>query len=342
MANNPATAVPSWTPLPQANLEAYNFKSKQLAKMEIPGIFYNQYTPTAANCNTGTVTSNGASMIGANQIGVAQGGTAPLGVVTIVTIATTGLVTISTAAAWLPTNNYNNMPVTLSVSTSGVLPLGLFANTIYYWQWVTSTTGNLALTPGGTTVAPTTTGTATIYLSAATQYYGSPIIPAGFLQAAEALGQIQGNTSAFPGVAIRGEIAGSITSAGTGNIQMAAGVYNAAGTWTALTGAAANVALAAVGPFPFWYTFEFIVQQYGPASVSGQYANIAQVRGWGRFIGAQAATSGTADITSTNIWASTTSLDLTQQYTIDARALLGTPATGTYIEPLTVRLWAIN
>jgi len=344
MANNPASAVPSWSTIQPVSRDSLSLKTKQLSQLEIPGIFYNQYTPTAANCNTGTVTSNGASMVGAIQLGVVQSGTAPLGGLTIVTFSSSNglLCTLSTAASWLPdTLNYNNMPVTFTTSSGGVLPTGIVSGQIYYWQWVSSTTGNIALTPGGSAIPYTNSGTATIYVNAATQYWGSPVIPAGFLQAVEGLGSINYNTSAYPGVQIHGEIGGSVTSAGTGNIQMTTGLMNYAGTFTAIT-TPTNIALAAVGPFPFWYTFDIIVQQYGQSTVNSPYTNIGLLKASSRMVVAQAATSGTADVTMTSVWTNTTSLDLTQQYVLDARCLLGTPATGTYVEPLYARFWAYN
>jgi hypothetical protein len=349
MPNNASAAIPSWTPIYPQSKESLGFKSKMGAVQELPGIIYNQYTPTAANCNTGTVTNNGASMIGANQLGVVQSGVAPLGGLTIVTASSNSglLITISTGAAWLPTTaNYNNMPVTFSVNSTGVLPTGLTVGQVYYWQWVSSTTGRLALVPNGTVIAYTDAGTATFYMNAATQYWGSPILPAGFLAAAEGIGNPQFNTSAFPGVRIHGEIGGSFTSAGTGNIQMAAGLLSANATWNIVTGAAANVAVGAVGPFPFWYTFDFIIQQYGPANLNSTtyaaYNNTGLIRGCGRLVLAQAATSGTADVTTTNIWGSSSAIDLTLQYTVDARCLIGSPATGTYLEPLYANIWVYN
>ena len=169
-------------------------------------------------------------------------------------------------------------------------------------------------------------------------------MPAGFLAPMEGMTTLgYGSNSSFAGVRIHGEILGSLTSAGTGTTLFSAGVINAAGTYTALTGASTAIAVAAVGPFPFTYNFDLVCQQYGPAALAGTvYGNLGLIRGYGRAVISQANTDATADVYFVNIWAASQALDLTQQYTLDCRFTFGTPAAGTYLEPLTVAFWAYN
>ena len=345
-----AAGIPNTNQILPFSREALQLKSKLGNPMELPGLFYSQYTPTAANCNTGTVTNSGASMIGALQKGIVQSGTTPWGGATIVTASSsTGLlITLSTAAAWLPTTlNYNDMPVQLVATAGSVLPTGVNAGQTYYWQWASSTTGKLALTPGGNPLAYVDAGSGTLYLLAATLYWGSPTLPAGFLQVSDTLNQATPSSNPAPGCIIHGEILGSITSAGTGNIKVDAG-FNTAGdatNFTAMT-SAGNVALTAVGPFPFLYTFDWVVQQYGQSSIAAPYTAAGRLRAVSELVVGGAATYSTAvaaayNVYSRALWTSNT-IDLTVPLTVDVRGLLGTPATGTYIEPLCVRLWAYN
>lgn len=73
--------------------------------------------------------------------------------------ATTDLITTS-AAHGLSAND----PVRIAKLGAGAVPGGLSAGTVYYWLASTTTTGKLALTPGGSAVDITTAGTGPLYL----------------------------------------------------------------------------------------------------------------------------------------------------------------------------------
>lgn len=329
--------VPNTVPLVPFSREALQNKMKYGNVLELPGVLYNQYTPTAANCNTG---STAASLIGQNQKGIIASGTTPLGGTTTVTFSSSsGLLATLSAASWLPTTlNYNDFPVIFSPASGATLPTGIIAGQLYYWQWVSSTTGRLALTPGGTVIPYTNAGSGTIYMQASSQYWGNANLPAGFFQAADTLYQAPANSLTTPGTRIKGEIWGTITSAGTGTIAFDFGLLNSAGTFTSLSDGGTATALTAVGPFPFWYNFEFVVQQYGQSSIASPYVAAGVVRSVGSL---RKGITAASELLINNA-ATKTVIDLTQAWTIEARATLGTPATGTYIEPLSVKITVDN
>jgi hypothetical protein len=340
MAANPTSGVQSQTAIFPVSKDGLNFKTKQLAQMEIPGIFYNQCCPSAAINDNATA----ISVIGANYIGQAVGGTSATGAATAVTyVAATGVFTMATAG-WMPTTlNYNLFPVIINFTAGGAVPTVFNAGQVYYANWVSANTFTLSATPGGTAISGGGTGT-TVTVQAATQYWGSPLIPAGFLCPAEGMTNPgYCTTSAYGGVRIHGEVLGSVTTAGTPTTLFSAGLINGAGTYTALTGASTAIAIAAVGPFPFTYVFDLICQNYGPATVAGTaYANTGLIRGYGRWTISQANTDATADVYAINLWAASTALDLTAAYTVDCRFTFGTAAATTWLEPLSVQLWAYN
>jgi hypothetical protein len=338
--NQPTSGIPSQTPIYSVSKDSLSFKTKQLATLELPGIFYNQCAPTAANCDiTGAV-----SVVGANYIGQAQTGTSATGAATAVTyVSATGVFTIATAG-WMPTTlNYNFFPVIINFSGTGAVPTTFIAGSTYYANWVSANTFTLSATIGGTAISGGGTGT-TVTVQAATPYWGSPYMPAGFLMPTEGMTTIgYGSNSNFGGVRLHGEILGNLTSAGTGTTLFSAGVIGPTGTYTALTGASTAIAVAAVGPFPFRYDFDLVCQQYGPAVLAGTtFGNLGLIRGSGRALISQANNSGTADVFAVNLWAASQALDLTLGYTLDARFTFGTPAAGTYLEPLSVAFWSYN
>jgi len=337
MANDPTSGVPSQTPM--TNPESIMFRAKQGAIMEIPGLFYNQYTPTAATVTSGTVTNSGQSLIGAIQLGGVTNTTLPLGGDAVVTFSSSsGLLVSFTTSSFMPTTlNYDQMPVKFHTA-SGTLPTGITEGVLYYWQWVSATTGRLALTPNGTAIAYTDAGSGTIYCYAATQYWGSPVIPAGALQAVEGYGDPNYNTSKFPGATITCEIFGHKIGTGTNAFTVTPGLISQAGTFTALT---AGSALAAVnaGPFPFRITTRMVIQQYGKTAVASPYTAIAMVR---TVCEMQVFSSTSTNTWSTGLWAKTVSLDLSQGYALDVRYIAATPAVGEYMEPLLVQMWMHN
>lgn len=335
----PTPGVPSTNQIVGFSREALQTKSKMGAPLELPGLFYNQYTPTAATLSSGTVTDSGMSLIGALQKGLVTNGTLPLGGNAAVTFSSSsGLLCSFTTSSFMPTTlNYNDFPVKFTGTGTYVLPTGILEGVTYYWQWVSATTGRLALTPGGTVIAYTDAGSGTMYCQASTQYWGSPIIPAGFLQAADTLNQSTPATIPNNGCSIRIEILGHKTGTGTNNYTVTPGLISGAGTFTALT---AGSLLAAVnaGPFPFSITTDIVIQQYGLATASSPYVQ-ASVRA---VCAMQVFSSTSTNTWSTGIWAKTTSLDITQSYALDVRYLAATPAVAEYMEPLTVRMWAYN
>jgi hypothetical protein len=73
----------------------------------------------------------------------------------------TGTDVITTA-----TNTFTDQTrVTVTASGGGLLPSPLLKNTTYYWQRLSSTTGQLSLTRGGSVINITTTGTGTLIIS---------------------------------------------------------------------------------------------------------------------------------------------------------------------------------
>lgn len=346
MAGNPGSGIPSWSPIVPSTREAYNFKSKQNAPMEIPGLIYNQYVPTAATVTSGTVTNNGLSLIAANQLGTTTAGTLPLGGTAAVTFSSSGgLLASFTTSSFMPTTlNYDQYPVVFTPAASAVLPTGIVAGVEYYWQWVSATTGNICATPNGTKIAYTDAGSGTIYCQAASAalgvgYYGSPTFPAGFFQAAEGIGSSLYNaSSAFPGTFIRCEIRGHRTGTTTNSYTVMPGLISGAGTWTALSAGNA-LAATATGPFPFRITTDIIIQQYGSSAVTSPYTAIGMVKCMSEL---QSFSTTSTNTWSTGIWAKTVSLDLTQSYTLDVRYIAATPAVGEYLEPLECSIWAYN
>jgi hypothetical protein len=319
--------------------EALQGKTKLGAPMELPGLFYTQYTPTAATISSGTVTSNGMSLVGALQLGLSTASTAPLGGDAVVTASSSsGLLISFTTSSFMPTTlNYDQMPVKFT-TTTGTLPTGLVAGVTYYWQWVSATTGHVALTPNGASIAYTDAGSGTFYCQAATQYWGSPWLPAGFFQASDMLNQATPSSAPYPGCMIRIEIDGHKIGTGTNNFTISPGLYSTAGTFTALTAGSVQAAVNA-GPFPFFITTDITIQQYGQTAVTSPYTAIAMVKTVSR---QQVFSTANTNTWATNVFAKTVSLDLTQSYAIDVRYLAATPVVGEYMEPLNVRMWAFN
>ena len=327
----------SQTPIYPVSPESLQYKTKFGLKHEIPGIFYNQYFPTPATKTSGTVTNNGLSLIGALQLGGGTATTLPLGGDAACTFSSSGglLCTLTTSGFMPTTLNYNYFPVTFTTSGAGVLPTGLTAGTVYYWNWVSANTGNLSLTPGGAVIAYTNAGTATILCQSAMAsvgygYYGSPWIPAGGLAASDTI-SAGGLTS--PGATYRIEIIGHKIGTTTNNYAVTPGLYSAAGTWTALTATGSAIAAVNAGPFPFYNVTDIQVQMYGSTSTT---ALIRCVNSLSVYSAAGTHTE------SVNIFAATTSLDLTQSYAFDVRYLAATPVVGEYMEPILVRMTAYN
>ena len=344
--NNPASNIPSWNTILPVSRDGLQLKTKQLNNLEIPGYFYNQFVPTAATVTSGTVTSNGQSLIAANQLGGGTATTLPLGGDAVVTFSSnSGLLVSFTTSSFMPTTlNYDQYPVSFT-TTSGTMPTGITAGTVYYWQWVSATTGRLALTPNGTVIAYTNAGSGTIYCQAASAslgqgYWGSPILPAGFLQASEGMGGLlYGASSAYPGCSIHIDIMGHKIGTGTNNFAVTPGFISGAGTWTALTATGSALAAVSAGPFPFINSTDIIIQQYGQTAVTSPYTAIAMVRCVNVLSVYSAAGTHTEAV---NIFAKTVSLDLTVPYTVDVRYLAATPVVGEYMEPIFVRMAALN
>jgi hypothetical protein len=238
----------------------------------------------------------------------------------------------------MPTTlNYDQFPVTFTLGASGVLPTGITLGTVYYWQWVSATTGKLALTPNGAVIAYTDAGSGTLYCQAAsaaipqTGYYGSPWMPAGFLAAQDnmAYGIMNGS-----GMTLRCEIIGHQTGTTTNVTTIVPGlVATGTNTFTALTAGSA-LARVATGPFPFKIVADTTIQVYGTTTAP---------IGLARTVLEYTVYSAAATVTSSmSLIAKTVSLDLTQGYAYDVRILQATPVVGEYLEPTTVRMWAFN
>ena len=311
--------------------ESLQGKSKIGAPMELPGLFYSQFTPTAATLTSGTVTNSGQSLIGALQLGGSTATTLPLGGDAAVTFSSSsGLLVNFTTSSFLPTTlNYDQMPVMFTTST-GTLPSNIIAGQPYYWQWVSATTGRISLIPNGTVVSYVNAGSGTIYCQAATQYWGSPVVPAGFFTVADTLGVATAAQTASNGCLIRAEILGHHTGATTNAYTVTPGLISGAGTFTALTAGSALAAVA-TGPFPFRITTDIVIQQYSATAALARAVCEMQVF-----------SSTSTNTWSTGIWAKTTTLDLTQSYAVDVRYIAATPAVTEYMEPLMVRMWAYN
>jgi len=327
-----AIGVPSTNQTVPFSREALQLKSKLGNSLEIPGLIYSQYTPTAAQISSGTVTDSGLSLVGANQLGSVTNGTLPLGGTAAVTFSSSsGLLASFTTSSFLPTTlNYDQMPVKIVPAAGAVMPTGLVAGQTYYWQWVSATTGRFAATPGGTVIPYTDAGSGTLYCQAATQYWGSPVLPAGFLQASDVLNQATPVTLPASGCLLRMEIFGHAIGTTTNVTTVTPGLINAAGTFTALTAGSA-LARVAAGPFPFKTTVDIAIQQYGASNAMVRTVCEHQVY--------SAASTSTSSM---NVFAKVTSLDLTASYTLDVRAINATPVVGEYLEPLIVRMWAYN
>ena len=110
--------APSTTPIQPFPGDVLQYKSKRGARLELPGLYYSQYVPTAANLTSGTVTNSGASMIGALQLGGTTANTLPWGGTAAVTFtSSSGLLVNFTTSSFLPTTlNYNDFPVSFSLS----------------------------------------------------------------------------------------------------------------------------------------------------------------------------------------------------------------------------------
>jgi hypothetical protein len=312
--------------------EALQMKSKLGAPMEIPGLFYNQYTPTAATVTSGTVTSNGQSQIGALQLGGGTATTLPYGgnsVVASITSSTGALVTVTTSTFMPTTLTYDQMPVQFTLGAAGVLPTNLTTGVTYYAQWVSGTTFKLAATPNGTVIPYVSDITGVVNVVAATQYWGSPWIPAGFLTASDSLGIATPASYFANGCTIRVEILGNALGTTTNVTTATVGLYSATGTWTALAQAA--VARAAVGPYGYKITADLLVQQYNSTN--------AMIKSFIDF--EQPAAAGTS-VKALGLDVKNTSIDLTLPYAVDVRTIQATPVIGEYYEPTIVRMWAYN
>ena len=334
------------------NLDSLQRKTKIGAPMELPGIFYNQYVPTAATLTSGTVTNNGQSLIGALQLGGGTATTLPFGGDAVVTFSSsTGLLCSFTTSSFMPTTlNYDQFPVQFVPASGAVLPTGILANTIYYAQWVSATTVKLAATPNGSVIPYTNAGSGTIYCQAApVGFWGSPWLPAGALAASDTLNFSSANSVTTPGSSYRIEVYGHKIGATTNNYVVSSGLVSGAGTWTQLIGSG-NMAAIAVGPFPFKIVTDIYIQQYGQTAVTSPYTAIAMIKTmqevtvYGAAGGTAGGTGNTVGmLTLTNpITTKVVSLDVTQPYAFDVRYLAATPAVGEYMEPLWVRMWAFN
>jgi hypothetical protein len=338
MAQSTYGVSPSTTPIYPAIQDSLASKSKLGNKMELPGLMYNQYVPTAATISSGTVTNSGLSMIGALQLGSLTSGTLPLGGTAVATFSSSSglLATIATSSFMPTTLNYDQFPVVFT-TTTGTLPTGITAGTVYYWQWKSATTGNLSLTPNGAVIAYTDAGSGTIYCQAASAavpgagYYGSPWIPAGFFAAQDNMynGIMNGNGATF-----RIEIFGHKIGTGTNTYTITPGLVAAgSNTFTALT---AGSVLAAVnaGPFPFSSVTDIQIQQYGTTTAPIAIIKTVNTN--------QVFSTATTNTWSTNVFAKTVSVDVTSGYALDVRYIATTPVVGEYMEPLSVRIWAFN
>jgi len=329
--------------------EALQLKSKQGANLDIPGLFYNQPCPSAAvGISTGTVTNSGSSLIGAYQLGQLTTSTLPWGGDAAVTFSSSNglLGTTATAGPFITTLNYMDYPVKIALAAGAVAPTGLIPGQTYYYKWVSATTGNFSLTPGGAAIAYTDAGSGTMYLQAATLYWGSPFVPAGFLQAADTLNFSTAGSFPQSGSMYRIEIIGSHTAATTSTATFTAGLVTSAGA-TSFTSLIASAALAqvAVGPFPFKITADIIIQQYGAAAISSPYAQ-SIIRS---MMEVQIYTAASGINTTAAAWswaapatARVVALDTTVPVGFDVRVLDGTPNIGNYWETLGVRMWAYN
>lgn len=335
-----AAGVPSTNLASPVPYEALQFKSKQGAKMSIPALIYNQPCPTAATLSSGTVVNDGMSLIGAYQLGLGTASTLSWGGDASVTFdSSTGLRASFTTSGWpVTTLNYMDMPIRFIGAAGAVAPTGISFGQVYYWKWLSATTGNIALTPGGSAISYTDAGSGTIYCQAQTQYWGSPFLPAGGLVASDGLGQSNGSYSQF-GSMYRIEIGGHRKGTGTNNVTMKSGLVTTAGatSWTAIT-TGVTLANTNTGPFNFTYTADIIVQQYGSSAITSPYVQ-AKIRAVENL---EMWSSATAKTFSSAIYAVTTSVDITQPIGFDTRYIAATPAVAEYLEPLWVRIWAYN
>jgi hypothetical protein len=336
-----AAGIPSTNQIVPFSREALQLKSKLGLASEIPGIFYNQPCPTAATLTSGTVVNDGQSLIGAYQLGGLTSTTLSWGGDAVATFSSsTGLLATIATSSFMPTTlNYMDFPVRFVAAAGAVLPTGLLAGITYYWNWQSATTGKLALSPGGAVIAYTDAGSGTIYCQAATQYWGSPFVPPGFLQAADGLNIATPGSFPQSGSQYRIEIGGHRTGAATTNVTLKTGLVTAAGatSWVALS-AGAVLADVATGPFPFTYTADIIVQQYGLAAASLPYVQ-TKIRTIERY---EQWTSATAETLYTSNSTVVTSIDSTQPLGFDVRWIHATPLVTHYAEPLYVRMWAFN
>lgn len=343
-----AAGIPSTNQILPFSGEALQRKTKLGAPLELPGLFYNQATPSpAVQVSSGTVTNSGTSFIGAFNLGQLTTSTAPWGGDCAVTFSSSSglLATTATSGPFPTTLNYDQFPVTFS-APAGVLPTGIVGGQTYYWQWVSATTGRLSATPGGTVIAYTDAGSGTIYMQARAAYWGSPFVPAGFLQASDGLAQA--TPASFPqsGSLYRIEIMGHKTGASISNTTISAGLVTGAGA-TSYVNLISSAALAqvVVGPFPFKIAVDIEIQQYGLAAASSPYVQ-AMIKSMME-VQIYTAASGINTTAAAWSWAApiatkVTSIDTTQALGFDVRALDATPNVGNYYEPLIVRMWAYN
>jgi hypothetical protein len=135
------------------------------------------------------------------------------------------------------------------------------------------------------------------------------------------------------GCKIHVDIWGHKIGTGTNTYTVTPGLYSAAGTFTALM---SKTALAAVnaGPFPFYWSQDIIIQQYGTTT-----APIAIIRTNALL---QVFSASLTSTYSSDIVTKTVSLDATVPYAIDVRYIAGTPAVGEYMAPLHVCMTAYN
>ena len=346
-----ATGVPSTNSIfgPMSR-EALQLKSKLGVPMEIPGLFYNQTAPSpAVGLTSGTVTNSGSSMITYFQNGQLTTSTAPWGGDAVVTFSSSSglLATMATSDPYPDTLNYNDYPIKLVGAANAVAPTGTVFGQVYYLQWVSATTFRLAATPGGSVIAYTDAGSGTMYVYAVGSYWGTPFVPAGFLQASDSLNQ--GPAGSYPqsGSTYRIEIIGSHTAATTSTATITTGLVTSAGatSFTSLIATAA-VAQVVVGPFPFKITTDIMIQQYGVATTAVSPYVAASIRAMTEV---QIYTAASGINTTAAAWSfaapATTkvvSIDTTVPLGFDVRFLDGTPNIGNIWEPLWVRMWAHN
>jgi hypothetical protein len=288
-------------------------------------------------------------MIGAFQKGQLTTSTAPWGGDAVITFSSSSglLGTMATSDPYPDTLIYNDYPITITGATSAVAPTGLIFGQVYYLQWISATTFKFSATPGGSVIAYTDAGSGTMYANAATSYWGSPFVPAGFLQAGDSLNQSVAGSYPQSGSMYHIDISGVHTGATTSTATFTAGLVGAGGatSFTSLISSAA-IAQVAVGPFPFKVSCDILVQQYGVATTAVSPYVVASIRAM-MDVQINTAANGINTTAAAFSWSSpistkVVSIDTTVPVGFDIRMLDGTPNVGNIWEPIFVKMWAYN